>query len=146
MQKNYSSSFTRNFHFSLLLELLLEVSTQTGVVLDTTFTVKALRGLLSEMKKNPGRFKGRRILFIHTGTNISVVTVGLLWLYNSKRSLIGGGFMVLQLVLVHDYSSLPVNYHYNISCKYQIAVLPDLQCTVFYILSAHDVLSAHPLL
>ena len=42
----------------LLLDLLFDVSTQTGVVLDTTFTVKALRGLLEEMKKNPGRFKG----------------------------------------------------------------------------------------
>ena len=58
------------FHFSPILDLIFDVSTQTGVMLDTTFTVKALRGLLVEMKKNPGRFKGRRILFIHTGTNV----------------------------------------------------------------------------
>ena len=28
----------------------------------------AIRGMLTEMKNNPGRFKGKRILYIHTGT------------------------------------------------------------------------------
>ena len=39
----------------------------TGVSLDPEFCVKALRGMLSEMKINPDRFAGKRVLFIHSG-------------------------------------------------------------------------------
>lgn len=49
-------------------DYILEVSRQTGIILDPVYTGKAVRGLLQEMSGNPGRFKGRRILYIHTGT------------------------------------------------------------------------------
>jgi 1-aminocyclopropane-1-carboxylate deaminase/D-cysteine desulfhydrase-like pyridoxal-dependent ACC family enzyme len=51
----------------LIVEYLIEVSTQTGIVLDTTFTLPAMVGMMREMRENPGRFKGHRVLFIHTG-------------------------------------------------------------------------------
>ena len=47
---------------------LLEISTQTGIPLDPVYTFKGVRGLIAELQKNPGRFKGKRILYIHTGT------------------------------------------------------------------------------
>jgi 1-aminocyclopropane-1-carboxylate deaminase/D-cysteine desulfhydrase-like pyridoxal-dependent ACC family enzyme len=49
------------------MKYLIEVSTQTGIVLDTTFTLPAMVGMMREMRENPGRFKGHRVLFIHTG-------------------------------------------------------------------------------
>ncbi|XP_046543192.1 putative D-cysteine desulfhydrase 1, mitochondrial [Haliotis rubra] len=49
------------------LDFILEVSSTTGVLLDPTYTAKAAWGVLQEMKHNPGRFQGRRVLFIHTG-------------------------------------------------------------------------------
>ena len=50
-----------------LLELLTEISTQTGILLDRVYTLKAVNGMLSELVSNPARFKGQRILFLHTG-------------------------------------------------------------------------------
>ena len=49
---------------------LLEISSQTGIILDPVYTLKAVRGMLAELKKNPQRFKGNRILYIHTGAYI----------------------------------------------------------------------------
>lgn len=46
---------------------LVEVVTKTGVSLDPVYSLKGVRGLLSELGKNPQRFAGRRILYIHTG-------------------------------------------------------------------------------
>ena len=51
----------------LLLGLLTEVSTSTGVILDTTFTLKTYQHMMRMMKETPDKFKGNRILFIHTG-------------------------------------------------------------------------------
>ena len=45
----------------------MEISSQTGIVLDPVYTLKGVRGMLTELKKNPNRFKGNRILYIHTG-------------------------------------------------------------------------------
>ena len=39
----------------------------SGIMLDPVYTGKAVKGLLHEVKVNPTRFKGQRILFIHTG-------------------------------------------------------------------------------
>jgi len=36
-------------------------------MVDPVYNIKAIRGMLHETKKNPGRFKGHRILYIHTG-------------------------------------------------------------------------------
>lgn len=43
---------------------LVEVVMKTGVSLDPVYSLKGVRGLLG---KNPQRFAGRRILYIHTG-------------------------------------------------------------------------------
>ena len=48
-------------------ENILEISTTTGIMVDPVYNIKAIRGMLHEMKNNPGRFKGHRILYIHTG-------------------------------------------------------------------------------
>ena len=45
----------------------MEISRTTGIMVDPVYNVNAIRGMLHEMITNPGRFKGRRILYIHTG-------------------------------------------------------------------------------
>jgi len=57
-------------------EQLIEIGQSTGVILDPVYTLKATRGMLQEMSENPSRFKGRRVLFLHTG--------GYYALYNGK--------------------------------------------------------------
>ncbi|KAL9964244.1 hypothetical protein ACROYT_G027857 [Oculina patagonica] len=49
------------------LEHIIEISSTTGILVDPVYNIKAIRGMLYEMKNNPGRFKGHRILYIHTG-------------------------------------------------------------------------------
>ena len=46
---------------------ITELARATGIFLDPVYTGKALSGLLKELQFNIGRFKGNRILFIHTG-------------------------------------------------------------------------------
>ncbi len=41
--------------------------TQTGISLDPVYTLKGVRGMVSEMNINPKRFLGKRVLYIHTG-------------------------------------------------------------------------------
>ena len=50
-----------------IVDKILEISSTTGVFVDPVYNIKAIRGMLTEMNNNPGRFKGRRILYIHTG-------------------------------------------------------------------------------
>ena len=45
----------------------MDVCSATGVPLDPEFCVKGVRGMLGEMKANPGRFAGRRVLYLHSG-------------------------------------------------------------------------------
>ncbi|KAM7432045.1 hypothetical protein ABFA07_017465 [Porites harrisoni] len=49
------------------LENIIEISRTTGILVDPVYNIKAIRGMLSEMKNNPCRFKGKRVLYIHTG-------------------------------------------------------------------------------
>ena len=49
------------------VEQLVTIAATTGIVLDPTYTLKGVQGLLGEMENNPARFKGKRILHIHTG-------------------------------------------------------------------------------
>ena len=56
----------------LIAESIIEISSSTGIFVDPVYNIKAIRGMLTEMKNNPGRFKGRRILYIHTGTHLSL--------------------------------------------------------------------------
>ena len=48
------------------------MASETGVILDTIYTGKAVLGMLSEMRVNPHRFRGNRILFINTGVSIAI--------------------------------------------------------------------------
>ena len=34
------------------------------------YNIKAIRGMLTEMKNNPGKFKRKRILYVHTGARL----------------------------------------------------------------------------
>ena len=54
------------------------ISSQSGVILDPVYTVKAVNGMLTEMSINPQRFKGKRVLFIHTGRSFHSSLLGLL--------------------------------------------------------------------
>ncbi|CAH3184213.1 unnamed protein product, partial [Porites lobata] len=60
------------------LENIIEISRTTGVLVDPVYNIKAIRGMLTEMKNNPGRFKGKRILYVHTG--------GVFDLYDGKMA------------------------------------------------------------
>ena len=46
----------------------MDTARSTGIILDSVYTAKAARGMVEELNKNPARFKGNKILFIHTGT------------------------------------------------------------------------------
>ena len=52
---------------SLATDAIVDVMSHTGISLDPEFTVKSYLGMVGEMKKNPSRFKGHRVLYIHTG-------------------------------------------------------------------------------
>ncbi|KAI0243109.1 Bifunctional D-cysteine desulfhydrase/1-aminocyclopropane-1-carboxylate deaminase, mitochondrial [Lamellibrachia satsuma] len=54
-------------NFPYHYEFIREVALKTGIILDPVYTGKAVRGMLEELAKNPTRFRGRRILFLHTG-------------------------------------------------------------------------------
>ena len=56
-----------NYYDCFPLDFLTQVSTKTGIILDTTFTLKTVICMLHEMESNPERFRGQRILFMHTG-------------------------------------------------------------------------------
>ena len=45
----------------------MDVTSQTGVPIDPVFNVKSVRYMLTEMQLHPERFKGTRILYIHSG-------------------------------------------------------------------------------
>ena len=47
--------------------MLTEISSETGILLDRVYTLKAVKGMLNTISNNPTRFKGNRILFLHTG-------------------------------------------------------------------------------
>lgn len=73
----------------------------TGIFLDPTYTGKAALGMVKEIKRNPSRFKGNRILFLHTGLSkdilssiievIKIMAIGII---------INKGFIVTILFLV----------------------------------------------
>ncbi|KAL8154458.1 hypothetical protein V2J09_012218 [Rumex salicifolius] len=61
------------------LKFVREIANTTGVVLDPVYSGKAAFGLLKDMAENPTKWKGRNILFIHTG--------GLLGMYDKVEQL-----------------------------------------------------------
>ncbi len=60
------------------LSLIAELARTEGVILDGVYTAKAFRGMIEELRKNPGIF-GKTILFLHTG--------GVLGLFPKRREL-----------------------------------------------------------
>ncbi|XP_060563032.1 uncharacterized protein LOC132722540 [Ruditapes philippinarum] len=50
-----------------VLNFITRVSSTTGILLDPYYTGKGALGMIGELENNPSRFKGKRILFIHTG-------------------------------------------------------------------------------
>ncbi|KAK9118014.1 hypothetical protein Scep_016107 [Stephania cephalantha] len=49
------------------LAFIKEVAETTGVILDHVYSGKAAFGLWKDMKKNPSKWEGRKVLFVHTG-------------------------------------------------------------------------------
>ena len=47
---------------------MIEISRTTRILVDPVYNIKAIRGMLTEMKNNPGRLKGKRILCTRSGT------------------------------------------------------------------------------
>lgn len=61
------------------LETVAEVAAATGIITDPVYTGKALNGLLKELRTDGDAWKGRKIVFVHTG--------GLLGLFESAPQL-----------------------------------------------------------
>ncbi|PKA64372.1 1-aminocyclopropane-1-carboxylate deaminase [Apostasia shenzhenica] len=61
------------------LRFIKDIAAATGVVLDPVYTGKAAYNLLKDMDSNPAKWKGRKVLFMHTG--------GLLGLYDKVEQL-----------------------------------------------------------
>ncbi|KAL5721707.1 D-cysteine desulfhydrase [Ranunculus cassubicifolius] len=61
------------------LEFVKEVAAATGIILDPVYSGKAAFQMLKDMKDNPAKWEGRRVLFIHTG--------GLLGLYDKNEQI-----------------------------------------------------------
>lgn len=51
----------------MIVEKIMKIFSIIGVLLDLVYNIKVVKGLLSEMKNNFSRFKGRRIFYIYIG-------------------------------------------------------------------------------
>ncbi|XP_031496354.1 putative D-cysteine desulfhydrase 1, mitochondrial [Nymphaea colorata] len=49
------------------MEFVKEIAEATGVILDPVYSGKAAYRMLKDMEKNPDKWVGRKVLFIHTG-------------------------------------------------------------------------------
>ncbi|KAL8456352.1 hypothetical protein ACS0TY_034535 [Phlomoides rotata] len=49
------------------LKFVREIAEATGIVLDPVYIGKAAYGMMKDMAENPGKWEGRKVLFIHTG-------------------------------------------------------------------------------
>ena len=68
----------------------METARSTGIILDSVYTAKAARGMVEELNKNPARFKGNKILFIHTGTCEYIYIVSLLMSVGTRITRMAG--------------------------------------------------------
>lgn len=50
-----------------LRQFCIKSASETGIILDRVYTGKAVYGLMHEVKNNPDRFLGDKIMFVHTG-------------------------------------------------------------------------------
>ncbi len=55
------------FNYFLLIDLVGEVCTKTGIIIEPVYTGKSVYHLLRLTKEQPELIKGNKILFIHTG-------------------------------------------------------------------------------
>lgn len=60
------------------VSMIREVAYKTGIFLDPVYTGKSMKGLVHELNSNLNIFRGRRILYIHTG--------GIFSLFDGKLS------------------------------------------------------------
>ena len=51
-----------------MTEFIRQVATQTAINLDPVYSGKTALAMVREMATNPSAFKGRRVLFLHTGS------------------------------------------------------------------------------
>lgn len=51
----------------VVADQVIQIACETGITLDPVYTIKSVRGMLAEMRDNPSRFKGKKVLYIHTG-------------------------------------------------------------------------------
>ncbi|XP_078587160.1 uncharacterized protein LOC144868620 [Branchiostoma floridae x Branchiostoma japonicum] len=58
-------------------DVVIDVAMETGVILDPHYGARAVRGLLRQVNTNRHRFKGNRLLYIHTGGIFSVYEKGM---------------------------------------------------------------------
>ncbi|XP_039271913.2 uncharacterized protein LOC120346277 [Styela clava] len=58
----------------------------TGIYCDPVYVGKALKGLKTELRINPGRFKGKRILFIHTGGTFGMMEKDIAKIIHTNES------------------------------------------------------------
>ena len=57
----------QTFIYVIVADFITETSSSTGILLDPYYTGKGAMGMVRELSLHPERFKGKRILFIHTG-------------------------------------------------------------------------------
>ncbi|KAL3342568.1 hypothetical protein AABB24_026548 [Solanum stoloniferum] len=58
------------------LKFLKQVAETTGVILDPVYSGKAAYGMMKDMRENPRKWEGRKVLFIHTGGLLGVYDKG----------------------------------------------------------------------
>ncbi|XP_022093838.1 bifunctional D-cysteine desulfhydrase/1-aminocyclopropane-1-carboxylate deaminase, mitochondrial-like [Acanthaster planci] len=68
------------------LEFIFDVAATTGIILDPVYTGKAAFYLIKMMKERPEAFRGKKILFIHTGGIFSVFEGRLESLIQKRRT------------------------------------------------------------
>ncbi|XP_049396948.1 bifunctional D-cysteine desulfhydrase/1-aminocyclopropane-1-carboxylate deaminase, mitochondrial isoform X8 [Solanum stenotomum] len=61
------------------LTFVKQVAETTGVILDPVYSGKAAYGMIEDMRENPRKWEGRKVLFIHTG--------GLLGVYDKAEKI-----------------------------------------------------------
>ncbi|KMZ58392.1 D-cysteine desulfhydrase [Zostera marina] len=61
------------------LKFIAEIASTTGIILDPVYSGKAAFGMLRDIAENPNKWRGKKILFIHTG--------GLLGLFDKSEEM-----------------------------------------------------------
>ena len=55
------------WNFLMFADFIGDVAMTTGIFLDGTYTGKAAFHMVKQMQTNPQRFRGKKVLFLHTG-------------------------------------------------------------------------------